>query len=634
MNRRDLARADFLSMLEIGEVDTGSGTLFGVPQRRSVERQRLTLVISTGGSGKSAILQAINIANQKLEQDYSSYMKFLVIVSGSHELYPLQQRGIDTMNISSPMAQIRLSPEKRSPFYQRFIDKCFPVHKIDYGSPSYGRQFSKVKLYDQMDGTTNDQILRDKIADYFANDWAPHRDLPVDIVILTGISGTTGSGTFIDIAVHAKNACPVPANVTVYGYIILPDAAERFAADDWAKKSLHRNGFAALKELESYESIPMEPGRKEIIDSSIPGAAVELTKDNIPFDYPILISGDYDEAVDQIAKSIVNAAADNGGTFSHASLYSNRDVERNKKLAGSEVGRHGILNEDACPEDSHMYCSIGYAQAMIPEKIVIPHVVGTVSRRLYSPAAAGMTADAATTAFCTKEKSLSREDYQNAMRSLLGLGPDQELKDSSLWTKLNARMNNFCRLRDNQVDIFYDDVVAGNIGDYMGGFDTSNAIKKATEEMLQVIIAEFESIKTRAQAVMINFGPRAMQYLYDGTGNPDEHGVREDYSAFCLKTQIRYVENKFLDQKKGIFPRRPILFPPILEEIQQFKSKLDEWKQMVKICEEMNVRYGVCQNMNGANGIWQTAFECKPYTAAFRFDETARVRRVSPYSFR
>lgn len=261
MNRRDLTRADFLSMLKIGEVDTGSGTLFGVPQRRAVERQRLTLVISTGGSGKSAIFQAINIANQKLEQDYSSYMKFLVIDSAKNELEPLRRMGIDTMNISSPTAQIRLSPEQRSTFFRSFINSDFPLKETYKYSPV--RQFGKVKLYDQMDGTTNVQLLRDKIADYFANDWALHRNLPVDIIILTGISGATGSGTFIDIAVWAKKACPVPANVTVYGYIMLPDTAEKFAADDAAKKSLHRNGFAALKELESYESIPMEPDAKK-----------------------------------------------------------------------------------------------------------------------------------------------------------------------------------------------------------------------------------------------------------------------------------------------------------------------------------------------------------------------------------
>jgi len=608
---KDLARADFLNMLEIGKVDTGSGTLFGVPQRREVEKKRLTLVISTGGSGKSAILQAINIANQKLEKDYSSYMKFLVIDSAKNELDPLQRMGIDTMNISSPMAQIRLSPEKRSPFYQRFINSDFPVHKIDDKGANQMRQIGKVKLYDQMDGTTNDQILQSKIAGYFATDWAPHKDLPLDIMILTGISGGNGSGTFIDIAVRAKKACPSPANVTVYGYIMLPDTAERFAADDTAKKSLHKNGFAALKELESYESISMETGRKELMPSNVSANNVELSSTNIPYNYPVLMSGDYFEAVGMIAETIVNAAADNGGTFSQASFYSNKDVERNNKLAKSVVSRHGILNKDACPEDSHMYCSIGYAQASIPEKIVIPHVVGSVSRKLYRPAADAAVGAAVNTAtaFCTKEKSLSRQDYQNSMRYLLGLGPNQELRDSSLWGKLNARMDSFCRLRDNQVDISYDDAVSGNIRSFMNGYGTTGAINKATEQMQTEIVKEFEAIKTKAQKVMIDFGPRAMQYLYDGIGNPDEHGVREDYTEFCLKTQIEFVKNRFIDQKAGITPGRPEPLNAVQRLIEHFvKARMDEWKDATRSCEEKNVRYGVCQNMKGANGIWQTTF--------------------------
>lgn len=609
---KDLARADFLNMLEIGKVDTGSGTLFGVPQRRAVEKSRLTLVISTGGSGKSAILQAINIANQKLQEDYSSYMKFLVIDSAKNELEPLRRMGIDTMNISSPMAQIRLSPERRSTFYQKFIDKKFPVHTINDEGANQMRLVGKVKLYDQMDGMTNDQILQAKIAGYFATDWAAHANLPVDIMILTGISGGNGSGTFIDLAVRAKQACPAPARVKVYGYIMLPDTAEKFASDNTAKKSLHRNGYAALKELESYESISMEFGRQETMPSNIEANTETLRDTNIPYDYPVLMSGDYDEAVGMIAETIVNAAADNGGTFSQASFYANKDTERANKLNKEEVSRNGILNKDACPEDSHMYCSIGYAQASIPEKIVIPHVVGTVSRRLYKPAAdaaVGAAVNVAATAFCTKEKSLSRQDYQNAMRSLLGLGPNQELKENSLWAKLNARMNSFCKLRDNTVDISYDDAVSGNINDYMRGFGTTGAINRATEQMQNEIIKEFESIKTKAQAVMTNYGPRAMQYLYDGTGNPDEHGVREDYSSFCLKTQIEFVKNKFIDQKAGITPRRPEPLTALQRLIEHFaQTKLDEWKDATRSCEEMNVRYGVCQNMKGANGIWQTKF--------------------------
>ena len=609
---KDLSRADFLKMLKVGTVDTGSGTLFGVPQTRAVERSRLTLVISTGGSGKAAIQKALNIANQKLDKDYSTYMKFLVIDSAKDELEPLKRQGIDVLNISSPMAQIRLKNENRSSFYQKFIDKDFPVHLINSDGASQVRQIGKVKLYDQNDGTTNDQLLQNKIAGYFAGDWAEHQDNPVDIMILTGISGGNGSGTFIDIAVRAKKACPSPANVTVYGYIMLPDTAEQFAANDEAKRSLYRNGFAALKELESYESIAMETARRETMPSNNEANTVELSSTNIPYNYPILMSGNYDEAVGIIAETIVNAAADNGGAFGQASFYSNKDAQRSNKLASAVVSRHGILKPNACPEDSHMYCSIGYAHASIPEKIVIPHVIGTVSKRLYEPAAdmsIGAAANVAATSFCTKEKSLSKQDYQKAMRDLLGLTQNQELKESSLWTKLNMSMGSLCRLKDNTVDISYDDVVSGNIGQYMKGFGTTGAINKATDEMKKVIEKEYETIKTKAQGIMKNYGPRAMQYLYDGTGNPDEHGVNEDYSEFCLKTQIEFVKNRFMDQKAGVMPRRlePLtIWGKVVEHLA--KTRMDEWKDATRRCEEVNVRYGVSQMMKGANGIWQTSF--------------------------
>ena len=611
---RDLARADFLRALKVGTMDTGAGTLFGVPQTSAVERSRLTLVISTGGIGKAAILQALKIANQKLAKDYSTYMKFLVIDSATYELEPLRRLGIDTLNISSPMPKVLIHSSNsihsanRSTFYRRFINSDFPVHELGREST---RQMNKVKLYDQNNGSTGDQILRDRIADYFENDWAPLKDLPVDIIIITGISGGMGSGTFMDIAVHAKNACPWPANVTVYGYIMLPDTVEQFACNDEVKKDFYKNAFAALKELESYESISMENGRKELFPTPYDKNSVVITEPI--FNYPVLVSDEYDKAVIMIAETIINTVADNDGTWIHSSFYTQHQRARHNILSKDNVSHYGILDPNACPEDSHMYCSIGYAHASIPGKIVIPHVIGTVSKRLYEPAAdmsIGAAANVAATSFCTKEKSLSMQDYQKAMRELLGLSQNQELKESSLWTKLNMSMCSLCRLRDNTVDISYYDVVSGNIGQYMKGFGTTGAINKATDEMKKVIEEEFETIKTKAQGIMKNYGPRVMQYLYDGTGNPDEHGVNEDYSEFCLKTQIEFVKNRFMDQKAGVMPRR--LEPLTLWQwtIVPFlvRSRMDEWKDATRTCEEVNVRYGVSQMMQGANGIWQTSF--------------------------
>lgn len=611
MSLKAMSQADFLEMLKIGTVDTGTGTLFGVPRTRAVNTSRLTLVISTGGSGQTAIKKAIYTARQKLNPNYSTYMKFLVLDSATNELEPLRKDGIDTLNISAPQAKIRLSDENRSVFYRKFIDKSFPVHVIDSEGASQQRLLGKAKLYDQNDGSTNDQLLHNKIAGYFAGDWSAHTNLPVDIMILTGISGGNGSGTFIDIASIAKQACPNPANVTVFGYIMLPDTAERFADNDISRQSLYRNGFAALKELESYESIGLENGRKEIIVSNEPAFNVELSSLNIPYTYPVLISGDYDEAVNMIAETIINSVANNGGGFSQHSFYSNRDAIRLAKLSRNNVGQAGILRTGDCPEDSHMYCGIGYAQASIPEKVVIPYLVGAVSKRMYLPEADSSLASAQhkMAAFCTKEKSLNKLDFQQAMRFLLGLNANQELRPDNLWLKILAHFNKFCKVKDNSVEVSYDDIVSGNTMQYRRGFRGTEVAATAGQKMNEAIQAEMEMLKQKARQIMIMYGPRAIQYLYDGVGNPDETGKREDFSAFSLKTQIEFVNTRFMDQKRG---KEPI--PPnpkgIIGKLFEAWSKTEttRWMKDARICEENNVKYTVAQTMTGANGVWESSF--------------------------
>ena len=98
-------------------VDTGTGTLFGVPDKRKAGTTRLFLVISTGGSGASAINKAIMTARQKMEHDFSVYSKFLVLDSDDAELAGPSKEGIDTLNTSAPGMARSFVPANRSPFY-------------------------------------------------------------------------------------------------------------------------------------------------------------------------------------------------------------------------------------------------------------------------------------------------------------------------------------------------------------------------------------------------------------------------------------------------------------------------------------------------------------------------------------
>lgn len=612
MRPREMSKTDFLNMLQIGTVDTGSGTLFGVTKRRDVSQQSLTLVISTGGSGKSAILQAIRTARQKLKVDYTSYVKFLVVDSASGELEPLEREGIDTLNISSNMIQDRLKPENRENFYKRFVPPDFPYQIINDQGAGQQRLIGKVKLYDQNGmGTTNDKALRDKIAGYFSSDWAASKSLPVNVMILTGISGGNGSGTFMSIAAIAKAACPNPGQVTVYGYIMLPDTAEKYANSDAQKKNLHGNGFAALKELESYESFTMEPGREECFYSRNSAQNVELSASSSLIDYPVLISGNYDEAVSMIAETIVNTVAASGGEFDQKSFYSNQNAAKTTRLAAANVSQGGVLKNGACPEDSHMYCGIGYARAAIPERVVVPYVISRVSQSLYDPHAndsiAAGQGQAEVTAFCTGERALNRADFDKQLRYLLGLNPNVPLRADNMWV-LNVwnYMTRVSQVHDSQVEITYDDIARGNVSQYYAGFAEEAKKNEAVENMRKFVKDLCDNYKEKARTIMKKFGPRAMYYLYEGKGNVTQDGEQEDYSAVSLKTQIEFVRNQLMDLKPG---RRP----PYLEARGRIgsalhKKEVTDWCQNAKLATEANVRYSVAQIMKGDNGIWKTEF--------------------------
>ena len=596
-------------LLEMKPLDTYLGAPFGLAQKRYTRRSRLTLVIGIGGSGASVVKRASEIAEQKFMQDYCSYVKFLAIDSDRPVLDYLKRNGLDTLCITSPNLLMRLENDRRTPFHKEFIQGMVSENdSTSHGNVSE-RLLGKVKLYDQHGETTNDRILQNKIAGYFEGDWARHSNCPVEIIIVTSISGSTGSGTFLDIAALAKKACPRPDCVQVFGYLMLPDTSERLIWSELEAERLYRNGFAALKELESCESLGTIEVRKEIFPAPDDRNSVIIVRPVI--DYPILVSGDHYEATEMIAQTIIDIAADSNGGMCQTTLYPNLMWKRQFMLFREEVSRFGILKQDACPEDSHMYCGIGYSNASIPEKIVIPHIIGEVCRRLYIPSMDEEEgkSDEEPAAFFRRETSLNRPDYMTAMRRILGLRSNDEIRVSSLWNMINRHMNRLCELRENPVEISYDEVVSGQTDMYMKGFGTIVKIISATDEMQKVVMAEFNMIRERAREVMKIFGPRIMRYLYDGIGTPDEQGAREDYSDICLKTQIEYVMNRFSEQRPGIKPPRLEPLSPLQRVFETIThEKLDVWKEQFRRCEEMNVYYAVARNMVGENGIWHWHF--------------------------
>ena len=498
----------------------------------------------------------------------------------------------------------RMQPQNRENFYKFFIPSDFPYQVIDEQGAGQQRLIGKVKLYDQdVNGSTNDQVLHDKIAGYFqgTGSWADKREKKVNILLLTGISGGNGSGTFLNIAAIAKNACPNPLNAYVYSYIMLPDTAEGFATSEAQKKSLYGNGFAALKELESYESFFMEPGREENFYSRNSVNDIRLSAASQLINYPVLISGNYDEAVSMIAETIVNSIASSSG-FTEAFFYCNAWVRENR-LSIDSVSQAGVLKAGACPEDSHMYNGIGYAKAEIPERIVLPYVVSAVSEKLYTPQANNAQNQAEVTAFCSEDHALDKADYEKELRYLLGLNTNTKLEPRTLWNStIFPYLKRISKVRDNTSVLTYNDIAGGNVEQYYKGFAEEAAKNEAVEEFKKFLKDQVAALLEKCKVIMKKYGPRAIVYLYDGVGNFLPTGKREVYGN-GLKDQISYVSDQLLNIRSGKQP--PRLSGRSVLDILGRKKDVVEWCGLAKAATEQDVLYKLAELMRGDNGIWK-----------------------------
>lgn len=198
-------------ILQIGAIDVWNETLFSMRKKLPVNRGHLTLVIGCGGSGAAAVKQAVRMARQTLDPDFGTYMKFMLVDTDTGEIERTEREfggTIMNLNISTPGAPERLDYQRRSDFHRTFMPKFYCTMPLDNYSPGRNRLYAKAKFYDQaLRGGYNDTRFRGMIQQLFEGEWSAYRDLDVDIMILAGLAGGTGSGIFEEVAAHAREAC-------------------------------------------------------------------------------------------------------------------------------------------------------------------------------------------------------------------------------------------------------------------------------------------------------------------------------------------------------------------------------------------------------------------------------------------
>ena len=612
--KKQQTQKDYQEMLQIGSgrVDVGNNTLFAKNEKVKIDKSHLTLVISSGGSGASAIKEAIRTAEQKLEEDFSRYMKFILVDSAENEINGAKKQmvssNLQTFNISVDGAQERMEYKNRPDFFRTWVHEQYDETQLGKHGSGRDRMTGKIKFYDKVEGSYIDVKFRNMIRDLYNKDWATSKHLAVDIMILAGVSGGNGSGTYLELAAHARKACieaGATGDIRVFGYLFLPDVVEAFEEDNLdVQNQLYINGYAALKELESYMDLPFNQERKEVF-SSRDGVTDIVVDANRPlFTYPVLISGDYYETKSMMAESIINLALENTGGFDQNSFYNNTKPTRDNYLNSTKRINAGLLTADSFPEDSHRYAGIGYAYASIPEKIITANIVSNVCRKMYAP---DPMKPGDTTCFCTNEKRLPRSEMEEIVRRLFSLNPKNKVTERSFWEeKIKGKLDQVSTLSQNTRDISKDEIRSGKTEVYKQGFEPEPKKTDGKKTMEEHFGQIWSSFMGNATLIMEEYGPRVMEFVYSGKGPDDKDGNPQYFAEISVKKMLEYAKQQLQgiveDGKRGVEPSNDI--PSGFGEAV-FKKKLNEWKTQFHYAVQYQVKQEIAKGLIEQGGSWE-----------------------------
>ena len=199
-----------------------------------------------------------------------------------------------------------------------------------------------------------------------------------NVFLLSGTSGGTGSGTFLDMAYILREkvrdyiGCNADS-VRLFGYLLMPDVVVQNLTDPDKQSYNMRNGYAALQELEYLMNLPQVGGK--FTQTYLPGEFVVDTE-KAPFNHVHLLSHKdangnvasnyYKRTMAAAAQSILSFVASethDGGTTQHSmeAHYSNVSTITN--------GAHKDY-----PERSHEYKALGTCEYALPMDDIYKYV--------------------------------------------------------------------------------------------------------------------------------------------------------------------------------------------------------------------------------------------------------------------
>ena len=362
------------------------------------------LIVSYGGTGAGALLELKKTLAENVDSSQEDYVRLLAIDSDRNEQFISKNvKGSDGdeklgkekkfsdeefFHLSGSRAKdiVLNHPEKVKDWYN---PKLIPAVEDDdtllNGDGASGtRQFSRLMLM----STVTLSAIQSRIR-ALAEELVGGTASDLNVIIISGISGGTGSGVVIDLSYIIRNTLEsyVGGRLQYYGFLLLPTTGNSSKIDDIKKGN--QNGYAALKEVNYFMTLAK---RRETYVFHTEGMSDIVSGKNI-FDVCYLIDGG--QSLTTIGSNARKAAFSVLSEFLldmitlQAATGDNGEAPQTAESILSDVRANRMQmirsrNAHEAPRDAdYSYCIMGHAETVIPINLIKSYVANKIFSKMY-----------------------------------------------------------------------------------------------------------------------------------------------------------------------------------------------------------------------------------------------------------
>ena len=365
-----------------------------------------TILISLGGLGG----ETLNVLKRKVEESIGSQEHFYWLAVDSDEVTDLKsiQRSKsedgyledeETMGLFDPsIGGILKGGMVHLPaFAKKWLAPNFPQVQLDGTGAQGTRQIGRLMLTCGSAYLKLRNRLTQMIREADQQRRTISNQMMVNIVIIAGISGGTGSGTIVDVAYLIRDVAERTCNISNYklsSYIYMPDvqfSVPGISGSPAVKHNLSRNGYAALKEIDYFMNLENHGGEYHLELEGGNGTDVYSQK-NI-FDCCTIVSGMSEQggmngkqvSINNLTENLLDTLTDislntdNGKPQLAESFASNL-----RESLDSFYQSTGVSPTDYPKNANYCYRILGYSSVSIPKAEILAYCVNKMFQAVYA----------------------------------------------------------------------------------------------------------------------------------------------------------------------------------------------------------------------------------------------------------